>query len=220
MMIDRRLLGGALATTLLLAACGGSASQAPGSASAATAAPGATQPAASEPAASQPTEDTPEPSSAFQPSLAPGTAGDLEAKLPSEVNGVKFQKSSFDGNSIPGGIPIGDSDLEKLLQASGRSLQDVRVAIAAPTDTAGTNAGNLVMAIQVKGVDSSELESWAASQLGDSGAAKTTVGGKSVYGGGAAGLGGAYFYVKDDVVYYVLSLGANSMAEGILQQLP
>ena len=75
------------------------------------------------------------------------------------------------------------------------------------------------MAIQVQGVDAAKLESWAATQLGDAGA-KTTVGGKSVYGGGAAGLGGAYFYVKDDVVYYVISLGANSMAEGILQQLP
>jgi hypothetical protein len=216
MTIDRRALAGALATLLLVAACGGSSSPAPSSAPGASATPAASQ----EPAASEAAQETPSASEGPDISLAPGAAGDLEAKLPSEVNGVRFTKTSFDGNSFPAGVPIGDTEMEQLLKDSGKSLQDVRVAIATPADTAAATAGNVVMALQIKGVDSATLESWATGQLGDSSATKTTVGGKQVYGSSAAGVGGAYFYVKDDVLYYVISFGTSNLAEGIFQQLP
>jgi hypothetical protein len=218
MTIDRRALGGALATLLLLAACGGSASPTPSSAAGASSNPAASQPAASQPAESQAAEATPE-ATGPDVSLVPGAAGDLEAKLPSEVNGIKFVKTSFDGNSFPAGVPVGDTQMEQFLKDNGKTLQDVRVAMATPQDTSSTAASSVVMAIQVKGVDSGKLQSWATSQLGDSSATKQNVGGKDVYGASTAGMG-AYFYVKDDVVYYVLSFGGTDLASGILQQLP
>jgi hypothetical protein len=212
MTIDRRALAGALAALLLVAACGGSATQAPG----ATQAPAATQ----EPSATQEPTETQAPTGTQVPdvSLAPGAAGDLEAMLPSEVNGVKFQKGSFDGSTVPGGIPIGerDEDFAKFLADNGKTLNDVKIAIASPVDSAA--GGSLVMAIQVEGVSSEKMLAWAAAASSDM--EKTTVGGKEVYGAGAAGFG-AYIYAKDDVVFYVLSMGGDaSLAEGIFQQLP
>lgn len=215
--IDRRALAGVLAALLLVAACGGSASQAP------TAAPGATGTPAAEATpgeGSQEPTDTAEPTEGPDASFVTGAAGDLEAKLPDEVNGVKFAKTSFDGNSFPVGVPIGDTEMEQLLKDSGKSLKDVRVALATPADTSAATAGNMVMALQIQGADSGKLEEWATGQLGDSSATKSTVGGKEVYGSSAPGVGGAYFYVKDDVIYYVIAFGADNLAEGILQQLP
>ena len=217
MRMDRTALAGAVAALLLVAACGGSASSAP------TTGPGASStPAAAEsqsPAETQEPVGTSEPTQGgLEPSLIPGAAGDLEARLPSEVNGVKFQKVSFDGASIPGGIPIGDGndDLTKFLADNGKSLSDVKVAMATPLDAAAS--GSLVMAIQVKGAPSDKLLAWATK--GTDSAEKTTIGGKEVYGAAAGGFG-AYFYVKDDVVYYILSMdGDAKLAEGILKQLP
>ena len=216
MRIDRRVLGGTLATALLVAACGGSASPAPSAAASAAAspAPSAAASAASTPAASQPA-----PGASQEPTQtqAPGAAGDLAAKLPSQVNGVTFTKASFDGGVIPGGIPIGtgDEDLGKFLADNGKSLSDVQIAMATAT---GSASGNMVMAIQVKGVPSDKLLAWT--MKGSSDMPKTNVGGKDVFGAAAGGFG-VYFYVKDDVVYYVLAMGGDAtMAEGILKQLP
>lgn len=200
MSVDRRTLAGALAALLLVAACGGSATQAPGTAQA----PGATQ---SQEATQAPTE-----------TQAPGAASDLEARLPSAVNGVTFQKISVNGGIIPGGVPIGtgDEDLGKFLAENGKSLSDVQIAMA--TATGSSAMGSLVMAIQIKGVASDKLLAWAMKGSGDM--PKTTVGGKQVYGAAEMGFG-AFFYVKDDVMFYVLSMGGDpSMAEGILKQLP
>jgi hypothetical protein len=215
MTIDRRALAGALALLLLVAACGGGASPAPTSEPGATQASGTTA-EPTEAAETPAPEGTPAAEETEGPTLIPGAAADLEAKLPSEVNGVKFERTSFDGESFPAGVPIGDSDLEKFLADNGKSLKDVKVALASPTDT--ENAGSLVMAIQVEGVSSDKMKAWAASTL-DTGTDKTTLGGKEVLGSGAAGFG-AYLYVKDDIVYYVLSFGSNDLAEGILSKLP
>lgn len=214
MTIDHRALGGALAILLLVAACGGSASQAP------TAEPGATEAPTATPAAEtqEPTAETPEPQETEGPTLQPGAAGDLEAMLPSEVNGVTFEKGSFDGSSVPGGIPLGEGedDFATFLSDNGKSLNDVRVAVASTTDAAAS--GSFVMAIQVQGVAGDKLAEFATGDMGD--AEKTTVGGKEVYGSGMAGFA-AYVYPKDDIVFYVLSAGGDgSLAEGILQQLP
>jgi len=212
MTVDRRALAGALAALLLVAACGGSATQAPG----ATPAPGATQ----APAATQAPTETQQPTETQGPdvSLTPGGAPDLEGKLPTEVNGVKFERTSFDGRSFPGGLPIGegDEDFAKFLADNGKSLSDVRIAIASPTDPQA--AGSLVMAIQVKGAPSDKLLAWVTKDATDM--EKTTVGGKQVYGAATGGFG-AFFYVKDDIVFYVLSMGGDpSLAEGIFKQLP
>ena len=214
MTVNRRALAGALAALLLVAACGGSATQAPD----ATQAPEATQ----APTATQAPEATQAPTATELPdvSLVPGAAGDLEAMLPSEAGGVKFQKTSFDGASIPGGLPIGDSDMEKFLKDNGKGLGDVRVALATPAGSAATTAGTMVMAIQIKGIDSGKLAEWATGQFGD-GTEKQSVGGKEVYGQVIPGVGGAFFYVKDDVVYYVVSMGGPAgLAEAIVSKLP
>ena len=96
MTIDRRVLGGALATALLLAACGGSASPAPSAAASAASVPAASdQPSATDNG------------SAPNVSLSPGSAPELEAMLPSTVNGVAFARTSFGGAAMPAGMPIG-----------------------------------------------------------------------------------------------------------------
>jgi hypothetical protein len=204
MTFDRRVLAGALAILLLAAACGGGATQAPG----ATPEPGATQ----EPS------DTQEPSNTDEPdvSLTPGGAPDLEAKLPLEVNGVKFERTSFDGNDFPGGLPIGDSDMEAFLADNGKSVNDVSVAIATASES--DSAGTFVMAIRIKGVPSDKMLAWAADTMGQD-TTKTTVGGKEVYGQGLGGMA-AYLYVKDDTVYYIFAIGSDALAEGLVAQLP
>ncbi len=214
MTIDRRALAGALATLVLVAACGGSATQSPGATSSASATPAAGSAAPTEsPAAAESSAPTSGPAM----SLAPGAASDLEAMLPSEVNGVTFTKSSFDGSTIPGGIPIGSGSgtFEKLLTDNGKTLQDVRIAIA--TATGATAGGTTVMAIQVKGVPSDKLLALVSSDA--SSAQKTTVGGKEVYGAATGGIG-AYFYVKDDIIFYVLSMGTSGLADAVVAQLP
>ena len=216
MTFDRRALGGALAMLLLVAACGGGASQAP------TTEPGASQPAATEAPTATPEETpaagTPEPAETEEATLQPGAAGDLEALLPAEVNGVKFEKASFDGGSVPGGIPLGegDDDFAAFLADNGKSISDVNVAIASTTDSAAS--GSFVMAIQVEGVSGDKLAEFATG--GMDGAEQTTIGGKTVYGSGMAGFA-AYVYPKGDTVFYVFSVGSDaSLAEGILSQLP
>ncbi len=215
MAIDRRALAAALAALLLVAACGGSASTAPGASSSASATPAA---ASEEPTATAEATETPEATDAVvPPSLVPGAAGDLEAMLPSEANGVKFEKASFDGATVPGGLPIGQGDdFTKFLADNGKKLSDVKIAVATPTDT--TTGSSLVMAIQVAGIPSDKLLTWVTKETSD--LAKSTVGGKEVYGSDAGGFG-AYFYVKDDTVFYVLSMGGDAKTtEDILRQLP
>lgn len=208
MTVDRRALTGALAALLLVAACGGSATQEPGAAQE----PGATQ----EPSTTQEPVATEEPTSVPDGSLVSGSAPDLEAMLPAEVGGVKFERTSFDGQSFPGGLPIADTDMEGLLSENGKTVRDVRVAIA--TASEGDNAGSFVMAFQVRGVPSDRMLAWAADTMG-TGTDRTSVGGKDVYGGGAPGMA-AYVYVKDDIVFYVFAFGVADIAESLLQQLP
>ena len=212
MTFDRRVLASAVALVLVAAACGGSATQAPTATPGETATPAASQEPtqAAEPTATPEAQVTPEPT-------APGAASDLEAMLPSEVDGVKFDKGSFDGASIPGGIPFGsgEDDFAKFLADNGKSLSDVKIAIATPVDTEA--GGSLVMALQVSGVPADKIATFAES--GMDGSEKTTIGGKEVYGAGMAGFG-AYVYLKDDVVFYILAMGGPNLAEGIISQLP
>lgn len=215
MTIDRRALAGVLAALLLVSACGGSASSAPTTEPAASATPEATQaPATAEPTA---TPAATEPAGTEGPSLAPGAATELEALLPSQVGGVTFQKASFDGSSYPGGIPIGEGgdELTTLLTENGKTLNDVNIAVATPTDS--TAAGTMIMAIQIEGIPSQKLVDFATASM--DGAEKTTIGGKEVYGAAQAGFG-AYIYVKDDVMFYILAMGGENITEEILAALP
>jgi len=209
MTIDRRVLGGALATALLLAACGGSASPAPSAAASAASVPAASVSAPDQPSA-------PDNGSAPNVSLSPGSAPELEAMLPSTVNGVAFARTSFGGAAMPAGMPIGSGDLATFLQQNGKTLADVNIAMATPTDTA--KAATFVMAFQVKGVDGAKLADALGATTGND-LTKATVGGKQVLQAGVSGMG-VVLYVKGDVVFYILALGETSLTDGILAALP
>ena len=204
MTIDRRVLRGALATALLVAACGGSASPAPSAAASA-----ASQPAASAPSAT-------DNGSVPNVSLSPGSAPELEAMLPSTVNGVAFARTSFGGAAMPAGIPIGSGDLATFLQQNGKTLADVNIAMATPTDAA--KAATFVMAFQIKGVDGTKLADALGATTGND-LTKATVGGKQVLQAGVSGMG-VVLYVKGDVVFYILALGETSLTDGIVAALP
>jgi hypothetical protein len=205
MPLDRRALAASLAVALLAAACGGGATATtPGTT---TTAPQAT--ASQEPAPI----DT---GSGPAVSLVPGTASELEAMLPSSVNGVTFTKTSFGGGTLPATIPVGSDVMGKFLQDSGKTLADVSIAMATPTDA--SKAGTFVMAFQVKGADGTKLaEALAGTSSSD--LKQVTVGGKQVLQAGAAGMG-LTLYVKGDVVFYVFAIGDASLNEGIVAALP
>ena len=224
MTIDRRLLAGVLGLSLILAACGGSSTGGSG----ATAAPGATGAAAT--AATEPTDapeateaagteepaGTEEATNGTEPSFVPGAASDLEAMLPDEAAGVKFQKSSFDGASLGmlgGGIDT--AELDPILKANGKTINDVRVAIAAPMDSAAGEAG-MVIAFQIKGVDAKKfMEAMGADPATLTAA---TIGGKQVLQAGEGGFG-VIIYPKDDVLFEIL-MASPEVGASIVEQLP
>ena len=217
MKIDRRALGGALATLVLVAACGGSAATpAPSAAPSSAAAPASAAPAASSEAAASQQPAASDNGSGGGAGLIPGSAPALEAMLPASVNGVTFERTSFGGAAWPAGIPIGESDLSTFLQQNGKTLSDVSIAMATPTDT--TKAGTFLMAFQVKGVDGSKLAQVLGATNGTD-LTSSTVGGKQVLEAGIPGMG-IVLYVKGDVVFYVLALGDASLTDAIVSALP
>lgn len=214
MSFDRRALAFSLAVALLAAACGGTAAT-PTPAASVQASEAPASAAASEAAASQEPAST-DNGSVPNVSLAPGTATELESMLPSNVGGVAFAKTSFGGGVLPATVPVDSGELGTFLQANGKTLADVSLAMATPTDT--SKAGTFVMAFQVKGVDGTKLADVLAG-TGSSGLQQTTVGGKQVQQAGAGGFGFT-LYVKGDVVFYILAIGDASLTEGILAALP
>lgn len=201
--MDRRLLALITGTVLAVAACGGSSTP--------TTAPVATSGPVDSAAPVASGETNPD------VSLQPGAAGDLEGKLPSEANGITFQKTSFDGSSLSGApVPYDLGEMEGILKANGKSVSDVRFAIASPKDAAA-GATTTMMAIQVKGMDASKLLPLLDSS-GTDNSKETTIAGKAVRTGGQAPLG-FVLYVKDDVLYYIL-FADDATTEAILSQLP
>lgn len=187
MLIDRSLLAGAFGLVLLVAACGGS------SAPAASRAP-------NEPTA--PAGNT------------PGGAPELEAMLPSEVGGVQLQKRSFGGTgfTFDAGAPFDSSALDPLLEANGKTIEDVRLAIAWPVGAKLGALGTSVMALQVKGVDIATL-------MGSTGASAslmptTVIGGKQVFQ-----AGDVLTYFKDDMAFTVMVANPDDAA-AVLAALP
>jgi hypothetical protein len=221
MTIDRRLIAGALGLTLALAACGGSSTASPTASAAATPAP--TQAPGSTPAPTeaptdngvdQPTEAPTD--NGIDPSFQAGAAGDLEALLPDEAGGIKFAKTSFDGASLgAAAMGIDTGELGPLLKANGKTINDVRVAIASPADTSGGETA-MVIALQVKGVPADKL--LGATGMDTSSLTNTTVGGKQVLKAAAGGFT-VIIYTKDDVLFEVL-LASDPVATDIVGKLP
>jgi len=219
--IDRRLLAGALSLALAVAACGGS------STSTATPAPTGTQAAASQPPASgaaqteKPTAsndsmETEKPSGP-DASFSEGQAGDLEAMLPDEAGGIKFKKESFDGASIgAAGFGLDTGELAPILKANGKTVADVRMAIASPVTPSATNTA-VVIALQIRGIDATQLIDLASG--GEAAAlTKATIGGKQVQKISASGLT-TVIYIKGDVLFEVL-LASDAAVDAIVAALP
>ncbi len=216
MTIDRRLIAGALGLTMVLAACGGTstATTDPAATAAATDAP------TDEPAATP--EMTEEPQATDEPAATDdggGTLGgqvnDLAAMLPEKVGDITFERVGYDGSQlglVGAAAGLSGSELDPILKAKGKTLNDVNFAIA--TSAGGT--GGMIYAIQIEGLDASEF---AASLGMDPGSMpKTTLGGKSVYGEAAGGFG-AFAYPKDDKLFMVLLMDEQAAAS-VFEQLP
>jgi hypothetical protein len=215
MTIDRRLTAGALSLSLVLAACGGAAaSPAATTGGDATAAP-TSEPAAT-PAPTQPPEATEAPTEAATDDGGANPLNDLASKLPETVGDITFERTGFDGDQLGiygAAAGLSGDQLEPILKANGKTLNDVNFAIAA---SQGTDVGALVYAVQIEGVRAEDI--MAAMSVDTAGMTEDTVGGKKVYTAGVSGFG-EWVYPKDDVVYLIL-LASDDIAKGILQQLP
>jgi len=224
MTSDRRLLAGALGLSLVLAACGGSATTSPDAGAAAATPTGASateMPATAAPATAAPA--TAAPATAAPATAAPatddigggGAVNDLAATLPAEAAGVTFERAGYDGDQLgiygaAAGINAGD--LDPILKANGKTLNDVNFAVA--TSTGG--AGGMIYAIQIEGVDATTFADGMS--MDTSTMPSSTLGGKKVYGEAAGGFG-AWVYPRDDTLFIVV-LANEEVAGAIFEQLP
>jgi len=222
MMIDRRLLAGALGLSLVLAACGGSttATTAPAAGGDATAAPATEAPIATEEApdaTDEPTDAaaTEEPAATDGVDLGSGEVNDLAAMLPEKVGGVTFERVGYDGDQLGvfgAAAGLNSEELDPILKANGKTINDINFAIAT---SAGGSAG-MIYAIQIEGLDAAEFA--ASMGMDPSSMPKTTLGGKTVYGEASGGFG-AFAYPKDDKLFIVLLMDEKTSAS-VFEQLP
>lgn len=215
MAIDRRILAGALGLALIVAACGG-ASSTPSPAPGATQAPGSTPAPTAAPTATTavPTEAATGPDASF----SEGQAGDLEALLPNEAGGIKFKKESFDGSSIAtSGLEMDTGELAPILKANGKTIADVRMAIAQPAVPSAT-ATAVVIAFQIRGVDATKFVALLTAAASDPLVA-ATVGGKQVQKMGTGSGFSAVIYTKGDVLFEVIG-ASDKNVDAIVAALP
>jgi hypothetical protein len=221
MMIDRRLLAGALGLSLVLAACGGTSTASSGT-SAAT--PGPTDAATEAPAVTEePTEaaGTEEPATEA-PTADGGTSGgqvnDLAAMLPEKAGGLTFERVGYNGDQLGvfgAAAGLNSAELDPILKANGKTINDINFAVA--TATGGSAAtGGMIYAIQIEGLDATKFA--ASLGMDPSSMPKTTLGGKTVYGQAQGGFG-AFAYPKDDKLFIVLLMDEKT-ASSVFEQLP
>jgi hypothetical protein len=155
----------------------------------------------------------------------PGWAPELEALLPSDVDGVAFTKTSVAGRPLSmrlgkggwGAMPLGSDELNPFLGDHGKELTDLSIAVATPIDR--SRADTFAIAFQVKGVDATELARLLADPYGAIGGATATVGGKEVQVFRETRGMGFDLYIKGDVVFYVFTDGS-PLADEIVAALP
>ncbi len=208
MIIDRRLLAGAVGVSLILAACGGSSTATPAPA-AATAAPATAAPATTAPVTAEPTE-TP-----TESSLPGGQLNGLAALLPEKAAGVTFERVGYDGDQLGlfgAAAGLDSEELDPILKANGKTISDVNFAIATSAD----GSAGMVYAIQIEGVEATTFAD--AMGMDTTSMPKSTLGGKEVYGEAAGGFG-VYAYPKNDTLFIVL-LANEEVATSIFEQLP
>ena len=210
---DRRLLAGAFAVAILVAACGGSAAATPATPAATDNSAGNPTPAATENGSGQTPGTTDAPIS-----LTPGNATALEAMIPDKVGSATITKTSFDYSSIPWSSlsgAFGNGDINTILTANGKTLADVKFAMGISTTAGAGGLPTMVYALQVSGLDASKF----VSQLDTSYASGTdlTVGGKSVKGSITGGYG-TVTYLHNDVAF--IALGSEADLNTLIAALP
>lgn len=214
MTLDRRVLAGAMGIALFVAACGGS-SASPAASAAPPSSPAAESPAAGTPA---PADSPAASGSSFEPSFTTGAAADLEAMLPDKAGTTTYTKTSFDGASLGvAGLGVDSGSLDPILQANGKTIADVRVAMATPATPSATDTSQIV-AFQVKGLDASKLIPLFAPTDSGTTMTPTTISGKQVLQAAAPGFS-SVAYVKGDVLFLVILASAAQVQE-IVAALP
>ena len=199
----KRLISG-IGVALLVAACGTTSSPSPGGSAAGASASAPASSAASSPAASGVESASPSASAsaAASPSgsgaaQAPHVDPELEARLPSVVNGVTLEKASMAANDF-----ISDDGMEEfqaLLQATGAQAEDVTIGVASSQDLS-------VAALRVAGAEAqSFLQNAVQAVVSENpGSTSTTVdiAGRQVVRVSGSG-GDDYFIAVGDTVYQV-----------------
>jgi hypothetical protein len=207
--------------SIMVAACGGSATAAPSAAvpSAAASVAPSVEPSPSPEASVSPAASAAADASGALPSIALPSFNadkDLEALLPSTFGGATLQKFSMKGAQFLGSNP--DPTFNQAITALGLTAADVSVAIAAdPTGTMDISFA----AIRFAGADSGKLLQvfQAASQATGDLVGSVNVGGKDVIKTKDSSGSFSYFYVKNDTVLGVTAK-TDAAAAPALQVLP
>lgn len=128
---------------------------------------------------------------------------------------MTFERVGYDGDQLGlfgAAAGLDSGELEPILKANGKTINDVNFAIATSAD----GSAGMVYAIQIEGV---EAETFAAAMgMDTTSMPKTSLGGKEVYGEAASGFG-VFAYPKDDILFIIL-LANEEVATAILEQLP
>ena len=201
MSTDRRLLAGAFALAVVLAACGGSGSK--------TAAPtdngnggnGGNNPT------ERPTDQGGNPPTDAPISLEPGSASELEKLIPSKVGTIGITKTSLDFGGIPwAALGGGSGNMEQVLKDNGKTLADVKFAVGIAETPGASGLPTMIYAMQVKGLDASKFVGALDSSYADN--PELTISGKKVHGAITGGFGNVT-YLHDDVAFMVIAAEAD-----------
>lgn len=184
---------------------------------------------ASQPAGAEQSEEAaPEPaeSAGAFPSLdLPGSAPELEALLPDEIDGVETTKFSMDGPELmedqeASGI---DPEFIAFLERLNAQPDDISIAFAFTFTEAGDSAG--IGAFRVAGANTDDLEREFMATMESEGDAvdwqSATVGGKDVQAAADPDSEGStvYVYTVGDIVFFVTTQDEATAAE-LLGPLP
>jgi hypothetical protein len=203
----------ALALALGAAACGGGSSTATSGAGGA-AATAVTQSSA----AAQPTDA---PSAAASEAVAPQggnetsvTAGGIT--LPARVGAVTYTTNEYTGDRLAMFLPFKSDELDRVLDAQGKTRDDTVLAIAGPDDFAWPT----VNAIRITGGDAKALSDQIQQGAYTSATwEQTTVGGKSVAKATSSEGNATVLYSTGDILYMVYATNP-SLLDGVVAALP
>jgi len=223
-----RMTAALAALALVVGACGSSTptpTAAPTAAPASIAVPSpapASGATASQPAGSGAVADPSAPQ-AVPSFLLPSEDKDLEARLPSQVNGIPLSKYSFSGTSFLASGSSNAQDLIELLKSLGKTPADMSIAFASD---AGGGLDVQIGAFRVAGAATDALLAafLAATSKETPGSVMTSmnVGGKAVtqiVDPADATSPPVYVYAKGDILYYLLTPDA-ALAAAALQAMP